>query len=107
MKTVYEVKVQVYHFTDITVIVDKEKQTASATDGSFGGSGCIGYNGELVAITNDITTNYSEVAMAMAMRRLGLKVKAERPRPRNFSEGKDNRPRRFRILSVTEKQIHE
>ena len=99
-RTLYEVKVEVYKFVDITVIVDLEKQTATATDGYFGGSGCIGYDGELVAITNDITTNYSEVAMAIAMRRLGLKVKAVRPMARNLFDGK---PRRFKILSVSPK----
>jgi hypothetical protein len=106
MKTLKQVTIDIHGFCRTIVFVDMENKHATAQDenSSFGGSGCIGHDGKLVAITNDITTNYLEVAMAMAMRKVGLKVKAERPTPRNLTSGKT---RRFTIISVEDKVVHD
>lgn len=70
----------------IKVLVDVVKAEAYATEIEglpFGGNGCVGHDGELVAVTNDITTNYLEVAMVKAMQFLGIRVKPKRPYPLN------------------------
>lgn len=78
-------RVTVAKFTTILVKVDLEEKRAIAKDESlsFDGSAVIGHDKEIVAITNDITTNYLDVAMAKAFQRCGLKVKDKRPYPLN------------------------
>ena len=92
-----EVLIRIHGFDEVKVIVDTVLKKAYAKDSFFAGSAVIGYDKKIVAITDDITTNYLDVAMAMAMRKVGLKVKAEKPTPRNLFEGKT---RRFTIISV-------
>ena len=87
-------KVTVSKFTIIDVEVDLDRKRAIARDESlpFSGSGLIGYDKYLVANTDDITTNYLEVAMIKAFQRCGLEVKDKRPYPLN---------RRFYIREIS------
>ena len=93
MKKVKEAKVEVKNFTEITVTVKKDN-SVYATDGCFSSSGVIGHDNNLVAVGDDITTNYLEVAMALVLRELGLKVNPIKPYPLN---------RKFEVKSIRNK----
>jgi len=87
-------------FTLVDVTVNTDEKTAYAKECSdegifigFSGHGVLSEKGELTAITNDITTNYLEVAMVKAMQHLGLKANDVQPSPIN---------RKFEIIDVRE-----
>jgi len=79
-----EVKVRIEAIGDIIVLVSESEKKAFAHDGyelGFNGNGHVDENGKLWAITNDITTNYLEVAMVKAFQHLGVKANDIHPSP--------------------------
>lgn len=81
-----EVKVRIEAIGDVTVLVNVSEKKALVSDGyelGFHGSGHIDKDGKLWSNTNDITTNYLEVAMVKAFQHLGVKVNDIHPHPIN------------------------
>lgn len=87
MKSEVKKVIRVVNFCEILVSVNVKKKEAFAEDldiePPFWGSGHVGEDGKLWTSTNDITTNYLEVAMVKAMQHLGIEVKDIIPSPLN------------------------
>jgi len=77
--------IRVVNFCEIEVSVDIKNKKAYAEDLSefsrFHGWGVVGEDKKLYTNTDDVTTNYLEVAMVKAMQHLGIEVEDIIPSP--------------------------
>lgn len=80
-----EVKVKVEGFTTYIVHVSVSNKKAQIFEEinyiGFSGSGVVGEDNRLIAVTNDISTNYLECAMVKALQHCGVKVQDIKPYP--------------------------
>lgn len=77
-KVVY---VSVEAFGTTAVLIDTRGNRAFATDGSFALWGHVDEKGKFWSNSDDITTNYLEVASVRALKAVGIKVKDVQPSP--------------------------
>jgi len=65
------------------VLVNIEEKRIFASDGAFACWGHADEDGKFWSNSNDITTNYLEVAGQKALERLGIKVTVDKPFPQD------------------------
>jgi len=76
-------KAYIEAFGKVEITINREEKRAYANDGCFQCWGVIGDDGKLYSNSNDITTNYLEVAIVKALQHEGFEVEDIKPYPLN------------------------